>query len=315
MPRPVPSAILRLLPLGAVILAGGCSDPASHAGPAPPRARVADACFACHEPVREAMTTSRRVHAPAGRDCGICHETETGDPPHHGLSRPIAEGCFSCHADLEALVAGAAAPHGAVSTLAQCANCHDPHASPHPSLLRAREQTDLCLACHDRAIEAADGRVIPDMEPSLRDRAFLHGPVKRGECTACHAVHGASQSRLLRQRFTESFYATFDLTSYALCFECHDDGLVTEERTTTATRFRDGDLNLHYVHVHREEKGRTCRACHEMHGSDLPAHVAESVRFEGSDWELPIGFRPTETGGSCGPGCHAPQQYDRAPEP
>ena len=50
------------------------------------------------------MTTSRRVHAPAGRDCGICHETETGDPPHHGLSRPIAEGCFSCHADLEALV-------------------------------------------------------------------------------------------------------------------------------------------------------------------------------------------------------------------
>ena len=47
------------------------------------------------------------------------------------------------------------------------------------------------------------------------------------------------------------------------------------------TGFRDGDVNLHYLHVNREEKGRTCRTCHEMHGSDLPNHMASGVPVRG----------------------------------
>lgn len=77
------------------------------------------------------------------------------------------------------------------------------------------------------------------------------------------------------------------------------------------TNFRDGDLNLHYLHVNRDKKGRSCRTCHEIHGSDLPAHVATSVPFEGSGWPLPIGFKKTPSGGSCAPGCHKPYGYDR----
>ena len=68
----------------------------------------------------------------------------------------------------------------------------------------------------------------------------------------------------LRRPFPERFYASFDIASYGLCFECHEEALVTEERTTELTNFRNGDLNLHFRHVN-QEKGRTCRACHDVH--------------------------------------------------
>jgi predicted CXXCH cytochrome family protein len=149
------------------------------------------------------------------------------------------------------------------------------------------------------------------MRSGLAEKKFLHGPVESGNCSACHNAHGAAESRLLREKFPSSFYATFALENYALCFQCHNPALVLEERTTTLTGFRDGDLNLHYLHVHRDEKGRTCKTCHAIHGSDLPRHMASDVPFEGSRWPMPIRFRGTTSGGSCAPGCHQPEDYDR----
>jgi hypothetical protein len=48
-----------------------------------------------------------------------------------------------------------------------------------------------------------------------------------------------------------------------------------------------------------------------MHGSDLPRHMASSVPFEGSNWSMPINYEQKPNGGSCAPGCHTPQAYDR----
>jgi predicted CXXCH cytochrome family protein len=266
-------------------------------------------CDLCHEATSDAIDEAQWVHEPARQDCLICHQPHGSD--HRGaLAQPIEQNCFSCHPDIEQTTAGVEAPHGALTMSGRCANCHDAHASDHPKLLREREDA-LCLECHAEPVTALDGRIIPDMTPSIRDREFLHGPIRAGSCSGCHSAHGGSHARLLRAHFTEAFYTSFDLSQYALCFECHEDALVTEERTTALTSFRDGDLNLHYVHVHREEKGRTCRACHELHGSDNPAHVAESVPFGSGGWALPIGFEQTATGGSCSPGCHKPMGYDR----
>jgi predicted CXXCH cytochrome family protein len=269
----------------------------------------AEHCYLCHEEIHDALVGASVIHSPATEDCGICHEPH-GSAHAHVLKQPIEENCFSCHQEIERMIADVSAPHGAVSLDGKCANCHDAHASNRPMLLKAR-QDELCLECHDTAIEAVDGRTIPDMSASIRDREFLHGPVKAGECSACHKVHGGSHSRLLAEEFTESFYTSFDIKHYALCFQCHEDELVTEPRTAALTDFRDGDLNLHYLHVHRDEKGRTCRACHEMHGSNLPSHIAETVPFGESGWALPIGFEKTDTGGSCAPGCHKAMSYDR----
>ncbi|MHC4107206.1 MAG: cytochrome c3 family protein [Planctomycetota bacterium] len=272
-------------------------------------------CALCHAETMSALANAPHVHAPAAEGCTTCHDPHTSDF-EHALKQSIEQTCFSCHKDLEQHVTGSAAPHAAVFTAQRCANCHDPHASGRPSLLRERQDV-LCLQCHNQPIWTAEGRTIPDMTPTLRHRRFLHGPVRSGDCTACHNVHGASHSRLLRAQFTDAFYAAFDLRNYALCFSCHERELVTAERTTALTDFRDGDLNLHFLHVNRQRKGRTCRACHAIHGSDLPKHVAETVPFEGSGWAMPIGFEKTEVGGSCAPGCHEPLAYrrDRKPHP
>jgi len=286
-----------------------CHDPHESDFPALLRGGTGtDHCALCHEPLINDIASAERVHEPAQQDCRTCHDPHGSDHPHL-LSTTIEDTCYSCHGDMEKMIAGADRPHGAVTAQARCANCHDAHVSDHPPLLKDRQDV-LCLQCHDRRVVALDGRTIPDMTPSIRNRAFLHGPVASGDCSACHNVHGGSHSRLLREQFTEEFYTSFDIKHYALCFQCHESDLVTTERTTSLTDFRDGDLNLHYLHVHRE-KGRTCRTCHEMHGSDQPSGIAESVPFEGSGWPLPIGFRPTDTGGSCAPGCHKQMGYDR----
>jgi hypothetical protein len=99
--------------------------------------------------------------------------------------------------------------------------------------------------------------------------------------------------------------------NFALCFGCHAKETVLVPRTRELTNFRDGEINLHYVHVNRQDKGRTCKTCHEIHGSNLPKHMATEVPFEGSAWPMPIRFEQTATGGRCAPGCHKPASYDR----
>jgi len=269
----------------------------------------AEHCFTCHAETRHAIANAPFVHAPASADCTTCHDAHASDHANH-LKQPIENLCLDCHTGLEEAIASAKTPHAAVFTADSCANCHDAHASGRPRLLRDR-QTTLCLSCHNQPVVATDGRRIPDMTASVVNERFLHGPVESGDCSACHNVHGASHDRLLRQNFPTSFYAKFDLQNYALCFSCHPQDLVIAERTTALTDFRDGDRNLHYLHVHRDEKGRTCKTCHAIHGSDLPRHVATEVPFENSTWLMPIGFERLEDGGKCAPGCHVAMTYHR----
>jgi len=106
-----------------------------------------------------------------------------------------------------------------------------------------------------------------------------------------------------------SFYMGFNVENYNLCFSCHDKAIVQDPETTKLTNFRNGEINLHFKHVNKPEKGRTCRACHETHASNHPKHIRESVPF--GTWELPVNYQKTETGGSCAPGCHKLKKYDR----
>ncbi len=46
-----------------------------------------------------------------------------------------------------------------------------------------------------------------------------------------------------------------------------------------------------------------------MHGSGNSKLIADSVPF--GKWSLPLKFVKTDTGGSCAPGCHKMQSYDR----
>lgn len=266
-------------------------------------------CFRCHTEVQQRVETARTVHEPVVEDCLHCHEAHVARYAKLLTDEPAAQ-CRACHAKVDELVRTATSKHGAVFTGKQCGNCHDVHGSFQPSLLRAPVM-ELCLTCHDKPQEAYDGRRIPEMKTKLTASASLHGPVRQGQCQTCHLVHGSTNAALLKRVFPDTFYKDFDLANYALCFSCHEQALVLDKETTTLTGFRNGSRNLHFLHVNRAEKGRTCKACHEIHGSNKPKHIAEAVPFEGGGWAMPLGFSKSETGGSCGPGCHQPYAYDR----
>lgn len=266
-------------------------------------------CGQCHGPVGEFTVPSPTCHA--------CHvrPPRGGGLSHHlaaAGSAPAADAnCLACHDDVKNRVEHAACVHGPASTSAGCAACHPTSQGLSPRPTRD-SQRELCLGCHDRPIDGGRGRPLADIAALLAENPNHHGPVRDGHCSACHDPHASPHERLLVGEYTPGFYAAFDLSQYELCYSCHNDKQVLSESGTMLTGFRQGDLNLHWLHVNRE-KGRTCRACHEVHASDRPFHLRESVPFGNSGWMLPINYERTTDGGSCAPGCHAAKAYDRTP--
>lgn len=268
-------------------------------------------CLTCHDGLRQVMASAVFVHDPAAKDCNTCHDPHSTDNPRQ-LRAPMEQNCYACHDKLKKHVEESNVQHAAMMSAEKCANCHNAHASDQPALLRHR-MDQVCLTCHDKSMKATDGHAIPNMKPVLTTSQFLHGPIRAGSCSGCHDPHGSNAPDLLERAFPSSFYTPFDVSKYALCFNCHSAEMVLEEKTASLTNFRDGDRNLHYLHVNRDDKGRTCKTCHAIHGSDLPNHMASEVPFEGSNWSMQIGFAKAAEGGSCSPGCHVPRTYTRGP--
>jgi predicted CXXCH cytochrome family protein len=216
--------------------------------------------------------------------------------------------CFPCHEDIKERTETSTHKHGVIKEEGSCLLCHTPHASTVRYLLKD-VPTKLCLTCHDKAFGVTEDDIIPAFTDQIEGKKFLHGPVADKDCSGCHKTHGSDYFRLLEKEYPPMFYAPFEKENYDLCFNCHEDSLVLNEKTRNLTDFRNGDVNLHYLHVNKKRRGRTCRACHQTHGSNHPKHIRESVPY--GSWDLPVGFGKTETGGTCSPGCHIRKDYDR----
>jgi len=260
-------------------------------------------CARCHEDISQALAARKHVHAPVEDDCLSCHSAHGADNPWM-LLKPSPALCLDCHTDV--VETATAYPHPPVASDKDCTVCHEPHATDVEKLL-PDEPMHVCLGCHGGDAAKAANRL--DLRKFLDEHPEHHGPILDGDCTSCHNGHGGPYPKLLDAAYPESFYAPYSEDRYALCFQCHDAAAFASERTESDTGFRDGDRNLHFLHVNRNPKGRSCRACHDPHATRGPKHVRESVPF--GSWEIPIRFRATETGGSCAPGCHRPYRYDR----
>ena len=116
---------------------------------------------------------------------------------------------------------------------------------------------------------------------------------------------------MLTDEYPPRFYESYSVKAYALCFECHNDQMAATAQTTSLTGFRDGTRNLHFTHVNKADRGRTCRACHEVHASKWPFHIREGVPFGNKGWILKLQFERTDNGGSCAKSCHAQASYNR----
>jgi len=285
-----------------------CHNP--HGGNIPGMLRVTgpQMCLECHNDMHPSITNADFRHKAALTECTDCHAPHMSEQQFM-LTSAVPDLCSDCHEEKVSEMQTSAVKHSPVTEEPACMNCHDPHAAQESGLLLA-DGLDICLTCHDEPIETETQKFI-DMKQLLAANPYPHGPIQNRDCSGCHNAHGSQYFSLLTAQYPKSFYVPFFASNYDLCFGCHDVALATEERTTSATDFRDGDRNLHFVHVNKTSHGRTCRSCHEPHASENPEHIAVTVQF--GNWELPVKYETTEDGGSCAPGCHALQEYNRQP--
>jgi predicted CXXCH cytochrome family protein len=271
------------------------------------RAEGKELCIECHIELGQTMRSAAVVHDAADEDCLNCHEAHSA-PYEPILSDAVPDLCGSCHDEVVAIATEATVPHAPASQDARCLHCHSPHASEHSNLL-LHPQVDLCLECHDRPLKVGKRKLL-DMQSWLAKNPEWHHAIREEGCSACHNPHGSEKLLLLRASYPENLYTPFARAAYALCFECHEANLVEHTTTREATGFRDGGKNLHALHVKGGKRGRTCRTCHDVHAAKNPRLVREKVPY--GKWTMQLRFRPSETGGSCLPGCHEKKSYDRA---
>ena len=264
-------------------------------------------CYGCHEEFATIMKAKYK-HAPATSNCIGCHN------PHDSKQRKLLYAdtysqCVSCHVGIKETVDASPVKHDALTQGAKCLNCHNPHASNVEKLLTALP-FDQCVNCHSQdALKDEKGTALTNFKKLLNDNKVHHAPVASKDCSACHKVHGGENFRMLVAEYPAKFYAPYDLNNYALCYGCHNDKVVSEAETTTLTNFRDGSRNLHFVHVNKPDRGRTCRACHEVHASQFPHQIREAVPYGPKGWMLKVGYEQTPTGGSCARTCHDTKPY------
>lgn len=263
-------------------------------------------CTECHTTIADRIKGAKFNHAPVEDGCTDCHNPHGADNKLM-LASAVPDMCVDCHDEIGELMEDATLSHSPVSTGKSCSTCHDPHASGWKGMLQ-KAPMELCLTCHNQEIAIERGKVA-NIGEGLKKHANHHGPIQDGECQPCHDPHGGKRAALLTAAYPPKFYAPYSEDEYALCFECHEVEAFEDEQTEDATGFRNGKRNLHYLHVNRKVKGRTCRACHSPHYTSHPKQIAEGVTF--GKWRIPLNFSPTASGGSCQPGCHRRYRYDR----
>jgi predicted CXXCH cytochrome family protein len=318
--EPRRGALVAPLPAGAAVKAthapydsGDCSvchEKNDKARPGPISGTINELCYGCHDELQPIMARTFR-HLAAVEACTNCHN------PHNSAEKKLLHGemvelCTGCHKGIKAQIVGAKVKHAAVTTGEKCNNCHNPHAANIEKLL-IQLPFDLCVTCHSKdGMLAGDGKPMTNFKAWLAGNKVWHEPVKAKDCSACHRTHGGEHFRLLVAPYPATFYAPYESKTYALCFGCHNEKVVSVAQTTTLTGFRDGSRNLHHLHVH-QERGRTCRACHEVHASNQERHLRATVPYGPRGWPLKVNFTRLPTGGSCAKTCHDTKRYDRTP--
>jgi len=192
-------------------------------------------CLTCHQNGLR-MDWAGSQHQNNNLACVSCHTIHVSkDPVLVKFTQPDV--CFRCHAEQRAL-SMQFSHHPIREGKVVCSDCHNPHGSPGPKLLKEVRVTDTCYNCH------ADKR-----GPFL----WEHQPV-REDCTNCHNPHGSVNARLLKEKVP------------FLCLDCHaatnDMGGVGVSRLSVAAH--SSSLYLY--------GDRSCLNCHsQVHGSNSPS--------------------------------------------
>ena len=208
-----------------------------------------DACMGCHKKDSTRSHWEGSTHQLREVACSSCHQIHTQqDRVRVKVTQP--EVCFTCHKEQRTQI-NRPSRHPIPEGKVVCSDCHNPHGSVGPKLVKRDSVNDTCYTCH-----------MEKRGPFVHN----HDPVQE-DCTICHNPHGTVTENMLKTR------APF------LCHECHTPHgpntpqllgrqVVPQAVTTTGKNA----INI--------TQGRGCLNCHtEIHGSNNPSVTNPTPQF------------------------------------
>lgn len=201
-----------------------------------------EACLSCHRKDAKRSHWEGSTHQSRDVACASCHEVHAAhDKVRDKQSQP--EVCFTCHKEQRAQINKPShhpIPEGKMS----CSDCHNPHGSVGPKLMKRDSVNDTCYTCHMEK----RGPFVHNHEPVSED------------CSNCHNPHGTTAESMLKMR------------PPFLCNSCHTPHSPIQPSLTGQTTPSPNSLG--WWNGAAITQGRGCLNCHtQVHGSNNPSSV------------------------------------------
>lgn len=219
-------------------------------------------CGTCHSDKKDASQKGL-VHAPAQRNCLVCHSAHTADNKNL-LRKPTAGEskenlCLNCHTNGQNIPAKGSR-HAALD--AGCDTCHTTHKVGEPGKQEfdyhlTKATPALCLDCHD----AKDANL---------QKAHQGQPFATANCVTCHNPHQSDTPKLMQA----VLHAPFADKSCDTCHAAAKDGKVVltqpEAKTLCVTCHDEKVKQIETAKVPHPGAAGDCTDCHNPHASKTP---------------------------------------------
>ncbi|MCK9380894.1 MAG: DmsE family decaheme c-type cytochrome [Sulfuritalea sp.] len=211
------------------------------------------ACLTCHQKDATRSHWAGSTHETKDVACSSCHTVHAAKDKARD-KRTQTEVCFTCHKEQRAQV-NRPSHHPIMEGKVACSDCHNPHGSVAPKLMKRNSTNETCYQCH--------------ME---KRGPFVHNHEPVGEdCSNCHNPHGTTAEFLLKARVP------------FLCHQCHTPHggfipqLVGSQTPAILAGQAVSGLGKGTTNV---TQGRACMNCHtQVHGSNNPANTNPTPQF------------------------------------
>lgn len=195
------------------------------------------ACLTCHNKDAKRALWGGSQHDAADIACNSCHRIHANSDKV--LSKATqTDFCYTCHKEQRAQMNKPShhpVPEGKMS----CSDCHNPHGSAGPKLVKRDSINDTCYTCH----AAKRGPFVHPHEPVDED------------CSNCHNAHGTTVAAMLKAR------------PPLLCQQCH----TPHAQTGNGPIFGQSTGDTRAQNSVTIWQGRSCQNCHtQVHGSNNP---------------------------------------------
>jgi DmsE family decaheme c-type cytochrome len=208
-------------------------------------------CLACHQSDAKRSHWMGSTHQSRDVSCTSCHQVHTAhDKVRDKQAQP--EVCFACHKEQRTQV-NKPSHHPIPEGKMACSDCHNPHGSVGPKLMKRDSVNDTCYTCHMEK----RGPFVHAHEPVTED------------CSNCHNPHGTTAENMLKAR------------PPFLCHQCHTPhgGQVLQlqgqgQSASVLSGITSGKSGINYT------MARGCVNCHtQVHGTNNPSTTNPTPQF------------------------------------